>query len=454
MVKREQTKQNKMGVMPIPSLLFNMSVPLMLSLLFQSLYNIVDSIFVAKISENALTATTLAYPVQILMVASSVGTGVGVAAILSRLIGAKRFDKACEGATVGLLLSLLTSAVFVVLGMTAVDRFASFFKSNEETRQMCAEYLKICMMFCSGIFIETLAQRLLQSVGNTFLSMISLVAGALTNIALDPVLIFGLCGFAPMGIRGAAIATVIGQWLGAAVALFLNLTMNREIHFVKKISFANAAGMAKDIYKVGFPTMITQATGSVMNGAMNIILMPFSQTAVAFFGVYFRLQNFLFMPMNGLGQAVLPIVGFNFGSKSKARLKEVLKAAIPAVSVISLLGTVVFLAIPELLLSLFSASDEMKALGVPALRIISVSFVFGGITMLLGYYASGLGNGIINMLGTAIRQFIVLIPVVILLARMFGIKNVWFAFWISEIAALTCSLVLFIRTFRSKLNMI
>lgn len=443
-------KGNKMGSMPIPALLLNMSIPLMFSLLIQSLYNIVDSIFVAKISESALTATSLAYPVQVLMVAGAVGTGVGVSALLSRLVGSRRLEEAWEGATTGLILSFCTSLIFVVLGIVAVEPFVGLFTKDADTASLCVTYLRICMVFCSGTFLETLAQRLLQAVGNTFLSMISLVAGAGTNIILDPILIFGLLGFPAMGIRGAAIATVIGQWVGAAVALLLNKFKNPDIHFVFR-GYRMNWGMAAKIYKVGVPTMVMQAMGSIMNASMNAILISFSSTAVAFFGVYFRLQNFLFMPMNGLGQAVLPIVGYNYGSHSRERLRQVLRIALPAGVVIALAGTAVFWAIPGPLLSLFSASESMLALGIPALRIISVSFAMAAVTMLLGYYASGLANGVINMLGTALRQFVILIPLVWMLARTAGISAVWYAFWVSEGIALVVTVILFRRTYRKRM---
>ena len=444
-------KGNKMGEMPIPSLLLNMSIPLMLSLLIQSLYNIVDSIFVAKISESALTATSLAYPVQILMIAGAVGTGVGVSSLLSRLVGSKQYDQANICATTGLVLSILTSLIFIVLGIIGVEFFVGLFTDDAETAGMCVIYLRICMIFCTGTFLETLAQRLLQAVGNTFLSMVSLIAGALTNIILDPIMIFGMFGFPELGIMGAAIATVIGQWVGAIVALLLNLYKNKDIHFVFRGYKLNTA-MAASIYKVGVPTMIMQAMGSIMNASMNAILIGFSSTAVAFFGVYYKLQNFLFMPMNGLGQAVLPIVGFNYGSKNKDRLSQVMKIALPVAAGIGVLGTILFCAIPGPLLSLFSASDEMIALGVPALRIISPTFALGAATMVMGYYASGLGNGVINMLGTGLRQFIVLIPVVYVIAQAAGIDYVWYAFWVAEGIALIVTAILFARTYRGRLK--
>lgn len=440
-----------MGTMPVSRLLLNMSIPLMLSLLIQSLYNIVDSIFVARISESALTATSLAYPVQVLMVAGAVGTGVGVSALLSRLLGAKKYDEACLGATTGLILSAATSLIFIVLGIFAVEFYVGLFTDDAETAAMCVTYLRVCMIFCTGTFLETLAQRLLQAVGNTFLSMVSLVTGAVTNIILDPILIFGLIGFPQMGILGAAVATVIGQWIGAAVALLLNKYKNKDIHFVFR-GFKLNKTMVGNIYKVGVPTMVMQAMGSIMNASMNAILISFSSTAVAFFGVYFKLQNFLFMPMNGLGQAVLPIVGYNYGSRNKDRLSQVLRTALPAAIVIALLGTVLFNAIPGPLLSLFSASDEMLALGIPALRIISVTFAFGAVTMVLGYYASGLANGVVNMLGTGLRQFILLVPAAWLIARTMGISYVWYAFWFSEIIAAIVTVILFTNTYRKRMK--
>lgn len=359
----EQVKANKMAVMAMPKLLFSMSLPLMISLLVQSLYNIVDGIYVARISETALTATSLAYPMQILIVAVSVGTGVGVNALISQKLGAKDYQKANQVATIGLFLAVLSSLVFVFCGFFLTKRFVSFFTSDPITGLLSEQYLRICLIFCPGIFVDTMAQRVLQSTGNTFLSMISLVVGA--------------------------------------------------------------------------PTIIMQAMGSIMVSGMNAILISLSATAVAFFGVYFKLQNFLFMPMNGLGQALIPIVGYNYGAKNGQRVKAALKVAVPAAVSIALAGTVIFFLFPKALLGLFSASAEMLAIGVPALRLISVTFVFGSLTLVLGYAASGLGNGLMNMIGAALRQLIVLLPLAYLLSRLAGIHQIWFAMWAAEaIAAL------------------
>lgn len=421
--------------MPIPRLVIGMAVPLMLSLLVQSLYNIVDSIFVARIGETALTATSLAYPVQILMIALAVGTSVGINALLSRLLGARQLDEVRQATTTGLLLLVASSLLFVLLGLFAVPSFVSFMTDNPQTAEYCAGYLRICMLLCTGTFLETMAQRFLQAAGNTTLSMLSLIVGAGTNIILDPIMIFGCFGFPALGIRGAAIATVIGQWLGAITALLLNRFFNPEVQPVFK-GYRFQMDTVREIYKVGFPTIIMQAMGSIMNFAMNAILMSYSPTAVAFFGAYYKLQNFLFMPTMGLGQAAIPIIGYNFGVRNGERIRETLRTALPIAAGIGLIGTVAFMLLPRQLLSLFSASEEMLAFGVPAIRIICVTFALAAITIILGYSASGLGNGTINMMGTGLLQVVLLVPFAALFLKLGGINMVWYAMWISELCAM------------------
>lgn len=453
MSEPKRSAADKMGSMPVGRLVVGMSLPLMFSLLVQSLYNIVDSIFVARISENALTATSLAYPVQILMVAVAVGTGVGVNSLLSRTLGAKKYEEAGKIATTGLILAAASSVVFLLLGIFCAETFVSLFTSDPEISVYCEQYLSICMIFCTGTFIETMCQRFLQAVGSTVLSMISLVAGAVTNIILDPIMIFGLLGFPALGIRGAAIATVIGQWVGAVTAFLIHMKKNPEI----KVTFRGyrfQGRIAGEIYKVGLPTAVTQALGSIMVSAFNGILMPFSSTAVAFFGVYYKLQNFLFMPMNGLGQAAIPIVGYNYGNGNGKRVKEIMRTILPIGGGIAILGTAIFMIFPRQLLQLFSASEEMLALGVPALRIISVTFLFATMTIVLGYAASGLGNGLINMIGTALRQFIIFVPLAYLLAKYQGITRVWYSVWISETVAVCYSILSSWHEFRKKLKAI
>lgn len=438
--KEKSVKENKMGIMPIPKLVVSMSLPIMISMLVQSLYNIVDSIFVSKISESALTATSIAYSAQMLQIAVAVGTGVGVNALLSRRLGAKRFEEANEVATTGLFLSVMSSFIFVLWGVLATKQFISKFSDDESVVLMGTQYLQICQIYSTGLFLGTLTQRLLQATGRTFSSMMAQLAGALVNLILDPIMIFGLLGFPEMGIKGAATATVIGQWTAAVIGLILNRVQNKEIHFVLR-KFRLKKENVSEIYKVGAPTILTQAFGSIMVAAMNAILITFSSTAVAFFGVYFKLQSFLFMPMNGLGQGSLPIVGYNFGAKNDKRVKSTCTTSLSIGAGIGAAGTVIFMIFTKGLLQLFSAGQVMIELGTPALRIISASFIFASITMITGYIISGLGNGMVNMIATALRQLIILIPFVLLFGKIGGINMVWFAFWVSEITAFVFAVI-------------
>lgn len=426
--------KNKLAEMPIRPLLYTMAVPLMLSLLVQSLYNIVDSIFVAKLSESALTAASLVYSVQFLMIAVGVGTAVGLNALLSRKIGAQKAEEACQAATTGLFLMLLTSLFFSLAGIFLSDTIACGMTADPELQELCQQYLSINLVYCWGIFLQTYGQRLLQAVGDTILSMISLIIGAILNIILDPIMIFGLFGCPAMGIRGAAVATVIGQMAGAAAALLFNRFRNPVIH-VRFQHYHFCWQDVLDIYRVGLPTIVMQAIGSVMTFAVNTILLDVSATAVAFFGIYYKLQNFLMMPINGLGQAAIPVVGYNYGSKKMQRVRQTWHVLLPTGIILSLAGTILFWIFPKQLLSLFSASPEMLALGVPALRIISVTFVLAAVTILCGYFASGLGNGVINMVSAAIRQLVFLVPCLWIFIKTFGISRGWFAFWIAETIA-------------------
>lgn len=427
-------EKNKMALMPIRKLLYTMAVPLMMSLLIQSLYNIVDSMFVARLSEKALTATSLVYTIQMLMIAIGVGTAVGLNALLSRKVGEKKYEEACRVATTGLLLMLITSIIFSLIGIFFSETIAWKMTNDPELQGLCEDYLSISLIFGWGIFIQTYGQRLLQAVGDTFLSMISLVVGAVVNMILDPMLIFGLLGCPALGVKGAAIASVIGQMTASATALLLNRLNNPVIH-VRLRGYRFVWQDVVAIYQVGLPTIIMQALGSVMTFCMNAILLNVSATAVAFFGVYYKLQNFLMMPMNGLGQAAIPVVGFNYGTGNKDRIRQVWHVLIPTALVFALCGTVVFMVLPHQLLALFAASDAMLVIGIPALRIISVTFALATVTMMCGYFASGLGNGVINMLGTAFRQLIILVPCVYLLIQTAGLPWAWFAFWIAETAA-------------------
>ena len=414
--------KNKLAEMPIRPLLYTMAVPLMLSLLIQSLYNIVDSIFVARLSETALTAASLVYAIQFLMIAIGVGTAVGLNALLSRKLGQKKPEEACRAATTGLFLMLGTSLVFTLVGLLFSNQIAAALTNDSELQELCREYLSVNLVFCWGIFLQTYGQRLLQAVGDTVLSMISLIIGAVINIILDSIMIFGLLGCPAMGIRGAAIATVIGQLIGAAAALWFNRVKNPVIH-VRLNGYRFLWQDVADIYRVGLPTIVMQAIGSVMTFAVN-----------------------------GLGQAAIPVVGYNYGSKQSDRVKQAWKVLLPTGVVFALCGTAVFLLFPAQLLGLFSASNEMLAFGVPALRIISVTFLFAVTTILCGYFASGLGNGVVNMIGGALRQLVVLVPCLWLLIRTAGIDKAWFAFWVSEVVACAYSLWAVRKELRNKVK--
>jgi putative MATE family efflux protein len=425
---------NKLQDKPIRPLLYTMAIPLMFSLLVQSLYNIVDSIFVAKLSEDALTAASLVYSIQFLMIAIGVGTAVGLNALLSKKIGEKKIEEACNAATTGLILVIMTSLIFTFAGIFFSKQIASFLTNIPTLQLLCEEYLSINLVYCFGLFLQTYAQRLLQAVGDTFLSMISLVIGAIINIILDPILIFGLLGCPALGIKGAAIATILGQFISAIAACLFNKFKNPLIHVhLKKYQFKIKD--IQDIYRVGLPTIIMQTIGSVMTLVINSILMSVSSTAVAFFGIYYKLQNFLMMPINGLGQASIPVISFNYGAKLMDRVKDAWHVLLPSGTIISICGTILFLVFPKQLLELFSASPSMLEMGVPALRIIAFTFVPATITTLTGYFASGMQNGVINMVGTAIRQLIILVPALWILIQTIGISYAWFSFWIAEIIA-------------------
>ncbi len=444
-------KENKMAVMPMGRLAVTMALPLVVSLLVQSLYSIVDGIFVARISEDALTATSLAFPIQMLMISVGIGTGVGINALLSRKLGQKKYEEANEVATTGLLLAGISAAVFLVLGIFCVNLFVRWFGAEGETADMCRIYLRICMIFCEGTFFEIIVQRLLQATGKTILSMTSQLSGAIVNLILDPILIFGLFGLPSLGIVGAAVATVIGQWVGASLAIILNHTRNKEIHITFR-GYRPKKDIILPIYRVGLPTMVMQAMGSIMMFAFNAILMPLSATAVAFFGVYYKLQNFIVMPINGLGQASIPIVGFNYGSKDGKRIRELLRVMLPIALVIALIGALLLLCIPRQLLHLYSASEEMLSIGVFAMRVISFTIPLMAVTTILGYVASGLANGVISMVGTALRQFVVLIPLAYLFARFGGVNQIWYSIWIAEAAAIVYTVLAFRRQFRIKVR--
>lgn len=411
------TKENKMGVMPVKELIISMSLPMMISMLVQALYNVVDSIFVAKISEDALTAVTLAFPMQNLMIALGSGTGVGINALLSRSLGEKNFDKSDSSANTGLLLTFFNYIAFLIIGIFFAGPFISTQTSSPEIRAYGAEYLSIICCLSFGIFYQITFERLLQSTGKTFFSMISQASGALINIIFDPLLIFGIGPFPEMGVAGAAYATILGQVIASMIGLFCNLKFNNEIHIRFKNILKPDATTIKDIYFVGVPSILMMSIGSVMTYMMNLILGAFSSTATAVFGVYFKLQSFFFMPVFGLNNGLIPVLAYNYGARNKDRIKEALRFALLLAVSIMIVGTVCFLTIPSLLLSMFNASEDMITIGIPALRIISLSFPIAGVCIAMGSIFQAFSMSFYSLIVSVGRQLVVLIPAAWLLAQ-------------------------------------
>lgn len=432
-------QENKMGVMPVNKLLVSMSLPMMISMLVQALYNVVDSIFVSRISENALTAVSLAFPIQSLMIAVAVGTSVGVNALLSKSLGEKEFEKANLVAVNGIFLAGLSFILFLVLGIF-ISR--PFFESQTEVQEIVAygtDYLTVCCCASLGIFMQCIFERLLQSTGKTIYTMYTQGAGALINIILDPIFIFGYFGVPAMGVTGAAAATVTGQFVAAVLAVFFNLKVNREIHISFR-HFKPNLPLIGVIYQVGFPSIVMQAIGSVMTYGMNRILVTFTETATAVFGVYFKLQSFIFMPVFGLNNGMVPIIAYNYGAGKRERVIQTMKLSIVYAVCIMLAGLAIMEMFPQVLLGFFHASENMLAIGVPALRIICLSFVFAGFCIVTGSVFQALGNGMYSMLVSIARQLLVLLPAAFALSRLGKVDYVWWAFPIAELVSLSMTI--------------
>ncbi len=434
--------ENKMGTMPVGKLLIQISLPMMISMLVQALYNIVDSIFVARISENALTAVSLAFPIQNLMISVAVGTGVGINALLSMRLGQKDFKAVSQTALHGVFLTIISFILFVIIGIT-VPQF--YFESQTDVQEIIdygVTYLRICSIVSIGLFGAITFERLLQSTGRTVLSMISQITGALVNTILDPIMIFGLLGCPKMGIAGAAWATVIGQIAAMIVSFVLNLTKNKEISFSIK-NFKIDGKIIFDIYKVGLPSILLGSIGSVLTYLINMILGTFSTTAIAVYGIYFKLQSFVFMPVFGLNNGIVPIVAYNYGAKYKERITKSIKLCALAAFAIMMIGLAVFELFPRALLDLFAPTDEMIRIGVPALRIIALHFPIAAIGITLTSVFQALGRGLLSMLASFIRQILALLPSAWLLSLTGDVNNIWWAFIIAEMASLiTCSIAM------------
>ena len=436
-------KENKMGVMPIKKLVISMSVPMMISMLVQALYNVVDSIFVAQVCEDALTAVSLAFPAQNLMIGVATGTGVGINALLSRSLGARDFDKVNKIASNGVVLTFFSGFLFLLFGLFGTRLFFSTqVGADSPIYGYGVDYLSVVCMASVGLFGQVTMERLMQATGKTTLAMITQLTGAITNIILDPLLILGIGPFPRLEAKGAAIATVIGQFLAFFVGIILNSKLNKEVRLSFK-GFRPDFRIISDIYKIGVPSILMVAIGSFMTFCLNKILLGFSTTAAAVFGVYFKLQSFVFMPIFGLNNGVIPIVAFNYGARDRKRITSTLKfSCVIAVSIMAF-GTLMMWIMPETMLRLFDASEDMMSIGIPALRIISTHFVLAGASINLGASFQALGKSHFSTIVSFCRQIIVLLPAAYLLSKTGVLNNVWFAFPVAEVMSLAVSLICF-----------
>ena len=429
------TKENKMGTMPINNLLLNMSLPMMIAMLIQALYNIIDSMFVAQISENALSAVSLAFPMQNFMIAVGTGTGVGVNALLSKSLGAKRIKIANKTANISMFLVFMNWILFIIIGLFIAKPFLAGQTDVGEIVDYGNTYLRICCVASLGVYAEIALERLLQATGRTFYTMITQASGAIINIILDPILIFGLFGMPELGVAGAAIATVCGQFVAAGLALYFNLTKNHDIKFDFK-NILPTKFIVYNIYKVGIPSILMVSISSVMMFFMNRILGVFTPTAIAVFGVYFKLQSFIFMPIFGMNNGMVPIIAYNYGARKRERILHTIKLAVTYATAMMLVGLVIFQLLPDKLLLLFEASDNMLSIGVPALRLISISFVLAGFNIICSSVFQALGNGVFSLIVSVVRQLVVLVPVAFLLSKIATLGMIWLAFPIAEVIAL------------------
>ena len=448
---QETLRENKMGTMPENKLLLSMAVPMMISMLVQALYNIVDSIFVSRIFEDALTAVSMAFPLQNIIISIAVGFGVGINALLSRALGQKNAERVNQVAVNGLLLALLSYLLVLVAGLVGIRAYMRAQTDIESIVEYGITYLNICVLCSFGVFCEITFERFLQATGRTIYSMVTQLVGAITNIILDPILIFGLLGFPKMGIAGAAWATVIGQCLGAVVAVILNHCKNQEIHL--RLRHIRPSGkLMGEITAISIPSIIMSCISSLTCFVMDLILITFSSTAVAVFGVYFKLQSFVFMPVFGLNNGMVPIIAYNYGAQKPERIHKTIRLGMVYAVAIMVVGLLVFQLIPKELLRMFDASDAMLEIGAPALRIMSLAFVFAGIGIVSGSSCQAFGYSVYSMLISIARQIVVLIPAAYLLSLTGVLRSIWFAFPIAEIFSLILSLF-FLRTTLKKTGM-
>jgi putative MATE family efflux protein len=433
--RTENIPENKMGVMPVNRLLLSMSIPLIIAMIVQALYNVVDSIFVARLGENALAAVSLAFPIQSLIIGVGTGTGVGMNALLSRSLGEKNIKQANQAALHGIFLGLLSAVIFMIVGAFFTRAFFASQTTNPEIINFGWDYLFVICVFSIPVFAQITFERLLVSTGKSFYAMISQMVGAVTNIILDPIMIFGLFGFPKWGVAGAAIATVLGQLFGACLALWFNLRFNHELKLSLK-GFRPSLEIIKKIYSVGLPSILMSSMGSIMVYGINAILISFTSTAAAVFGVYFKLQSYIFMTVVGLNNAMVPILAYNFGARRRARIISTICLSLAYASLFMLIGIASFNFIPNWLLLLFDASPDMLAIGVPALRIISIHYLFAGSCIISLSIFQALGQGMASLIVAGSRQLLLLLPIAWLLSFTKNINAVWWSFPITEFLTL------------------
>ncbi len=455
MNKQNRLTENKMGVMPLGKLLFNMAMPIVIAMLVQALYNVVDTIYVSRISDtdSEVTALSLAFPIQNIMIGFATGIGVGVNALLSKSLGEGNQENADRSAGNGFLLVLIVTVAFMIFGVTAAKPYFAMQSDVAATVEGGAVYTAICCLFSLGIFVEVLGERLLQASGRTIYTLITQGTGAVINIILDPVFIFGVpaLNIPSMGLAGAAIATVIGQWVAAILALIFNFKFNHDVHFSLKL-LKPCGHILKAILTVGVPSIIMVAIGSLMNFTMNQILQGFSESATAVFGVYFKLQSFFFMPLFGLNNATISIAAFNYGARNPKRITGTLKRTCVTAVIVMLVGVICFHLLPDFLLSIFNLSESSMGIGRKALRIISLSFPMAAIGIALSASFQALGNGIYSTVTSLCRQMLVLLPAAYLLSLTGEVTNVWWAFPVAEVVSVFFSVAFFARIYRKKIK--
>ena len=447
----EVLRENKMGVMPVGKLLANMALPMIISMLVQALYNIVDSIYVSQVSESAVTALSLAFPIQNMEIGFAVGTGVGINAMLSQSLGRKDFENANRVAGNGALLMIFSMCLFFLFGLFGVRPYFEMQSAVAETVEGGIAYSRICCVFSLGVFIQVLTERLLQATGRTMHTMIIQSTGAIINIILDPIFIHGWFGLPAMGIAGAAIATVIGQSIGACLGIFINLKYNTDVQFALRY-FKPVLPVIRSILSVGVPAIVMNGISSVMNFGMNQIFQAFNETATGVFGIYYKLQSFFFMPLFGINNATISIIAYNYGARKPQRILKTLKYAITVALCIMMTGFLAFQLVPQLLLGIFNPSEEFLAIGVTALRIISIHFPVAAVCIVAGACFQALGNGIYSTITSLCRQLVVLLPAAYLLSLTGNVNNVWWSFPIAEVMSALVTAILFIRLFRAKVS--